>query len=1003
MPVQATVQPRPHQADALADLLSAFAVHDRAQLVMACGSGKTLVARWHAEASTAQRVLVLAPSLTLVAQTLAEWRRPASWPFEALVVCSDPSTSEGTAERDGEDVDRPYWAKQRAQVTTDPWVAARFLRRGRPGRPQVVFSTYHSAPVVSRAQALAAGDLEDAGVFDLAVCDEAHRLAGRPSQAFRTILDRRAIVARNRLFMTATPRTVDSDDPDVLSMDDPAVFGRPAHTVTFGEAIDAGLLVDYQVLVIADRHDDRDPATRVPTAVVDAAERFGVRRLLSFHGRVAKAEAFAEAIDHYTTPAGLFVRARAVHAGLESSERRRFLHWLGSPDIRKNQVRVLSSARCLSEGVDVPAVDGVMFADPRSSVVSVVQAVGRVLRPAPGKTIGTVIVPVALDEDGDDDTSLTVSDWGPVWTVLRALKAHDVRLAQEIDKATREHATTGRAPGGWRPGRVHFVLPDDIDTTGVHLRLVQEVGTAWEHYFAILQDWVDTHPGVRIPSSLKHKGSNIGWWVERQRLAHRRGVLPVGRVASLESLPTWVWDRKDGEWVDTAALVERIAGAQLDESGPVSPWAEHKTLTKPVQYLGTWVAEQRQAWRDGTLRPDRVERLERIPGWSWTVLPDHDSAHVDALRVFVEFEKHANVPTDCIEDGLRLGRWCWDVRRRYLTGTIHPALVDEITAATPSKWAGGSAHWSWEQIETQWRLMYTALRQYAQREGHAAPPGTVKEKLPDGEVRLGQWVALQRHRHKKGELDDDHAAALERLPGWLWAGLGNAKPVGEPIDLGGHRHGTAKGGVAGCQCQPCKDYRTRVGREWLDRRRALKDPVPAGPAARQVAALEKALIAALTTNGDDSQLRNGRTAIAAASDVPLAVIRNILSGKAVQLERAHAERLLALTTADVVGIVATRKGSRGRPVSTVNERIDGTRTRELMARLAEQGFGPGWVGRELGYQGRAFKVGDGMVTRRTAQLIEDLVARVGTLRWHGPVNHPSPTLAELLGQQEAAS
>lgn len=168
------LRPRPHQVDALADLARAAAVHDRVQLVMACGTGKTLVGRWHAEASAAHRVVVFVPSLALVAQTLAEWRRPGrTWPFRSLVVCSDPSTAAGQAERseavDVVDADgagtgsagvgAETWEHLRTDVTTDPQMVARFLEEPDQTRPLVVFSTYHSAPVVAAAQSSGAGAL----------------------------------------------------------------------------------------------------------------------------------------------------------------------------------------------------------------------------------------------------------------------------------------------------------------------------------------------------------------------------------------------------------------------------------------------------------------------------------------------------------------------------------------------------------------------------------------------------------------------------------------------------------------------------------------------------------------------------------------------------------------------------------------------------------------------------------------------------------------------------
>lgn len=992
--------PRPHQTQALTDLAIAFGVHDRAQLVMACGTGKTLVARWHAEASLAERVLVVVPSLALLAQTLREWRRPRSWPFEALVVCSDPTTTAGAAERadaEGADVDEPFWASQRAAVTTNPAIAAKFLQRAVRGRPQVVFSTYHSAPVVAHAQAAAGSH----GCFDLAVMDEAHRLTGRPRDEFRVVLDAQRVRATRRLFMTATPQAVDSADPGVLSMDDHDTFGPVAHTVGFADAIDHQLLVDYRVLVIATRSDqpeEPDPSTTLPASVVAAADSYGVRRMLSFHGRVRKATAFATALDAETTPGQAFIRARAVHGGQSSADRAAALTWLGDPATHPSQLRLLSSARCLSEGVDVPAVDGILFADPRSSAVDVIQAVGRVLRPAPGKTRGTVIIPVALDDTGDDDSTLTTSAWEPVWTVLRALRAHDGRFAEEIAAAAA--AARPFTPGGWRPERIDFVLPAGVDLDAVALRVVQEVGTAWERFYALLSEWVADNGGRRIPYSLIYQGAKLGWWAERQRLAHRRGVLPAERVTRLERLSGWAWDRADAEFDDTISILTALAETRggLNEHGTESPYAGVKTATKPQLHLGTWVAMQRQAYRMETLPADRVKKLEAVPGWRWGVLSDEDTTMVDALAMFVEFEKTARVPTSHVEDGLQLGRWCWDVRRRYWTGRIQPSLIDEITAATPSRWAPGEKHWSWEKLETQWRLAFTALRQYAEREGHASPPGGHREQLPDATISLGQWVALQRHHRRRGDLDDDHAAALERLPGWRWDAAGITLDGEEPIDLGGRPHGTAGAIAAGCKCTECLNRRRGYGRAYLARRRDEKaglDTVPAGPVRAHIKRLQTEISAELGAKPHQSF----STAIAYAAHVPYGIIKALTGpGDAGAVERAHADALLALTTGQVVAVAADRAGSRGRPASTANERVPAKPTKILLARLDARGFRPVWVARELGYA-RKVQIGHEWVTRRVADAVEDLFQRVGDLSWHGPRNKSAPPLAELQAQQ----
>jgi superfamily II DNA or RNA helicase len=973
------IRPRPQQVEALTNLALALAVHDRAQLVMACGTGKTFIGRWHAQAAEAQRTLVFLPSLSLLAQTLKEWRRVAGWPFEALVVCSDPTTAAGAAERrtdDGavEDIARPVWSTVRATVTTSVTQAANFLTRKVDGRPQVVFSTYHSAPVVAAAQAHANA------AFDLEICDEAHRLAGRPRDEFRVALDRRQIVARKRLFMTATPQIAEGDD--VTSMDDPALFGPVAHTVSFGDAIAAGLLADYQVLVVAGRGDEApDSGATVPSALLDAVDRHGIRRMLTFHSRVARAAAFADLMDAVHTPRRGWVRARIVSGKDTAADRAETLRWLGQP--QDTQVRVVSSARCLTEGVDVPAVDAVMFADQRESVIDIIQAVGRVLRASPGKTRGTVIIPVALPADGDDDTALALSGFSHVWAVLRGLRAHDQRLAEELDRAAREGI---RRQGGRRPtDRVQFVLPDDLDELTVQLRLVQEVGSAWERFYAATADWAREHDGARLPRNTSHHGVGIGEWAVKQRLARSRNVLPADRAARLDAIPGWYWDRGDADWTDTYELLESHAAARdtvADRPTGESQYANTLSRGGVKIRLGVWLAMQRQLYHEGLLTDDRVRLLEKLPGWDWSGgLRQLDVDMIQAMRVFYDFEKHADVPEDHQEDGLPLGRWVRAVRRVKVLGQLPPALADELSAAT-GRGPKGQEIFQWETAETQWRLSYSALRQYAAREGAATPAGKVTEDLDGHLVHVGQWAARQRFLHRRGELDAKYVGWLDALPGWRWEVPLATVEYGEPIDLGGHPHGTAKGIQAKCPCKECLDERRARDRVHLAKRRELRDPVPAGRARHHLARLEA------------TGVKRGE--IVNVSKLPLGVIRKVVSGEWAQIERSH-EQVLLQVTAEMCAAVSNVVGSRGRMIAADNKKIDAAATFALLDDLSARGFGLRWVSDELGYvAGLQLNRRTGMVRRRIADQVADLHARVGGLR--SPVtgrNKKVPPLGEL--------
>ena len=477
---------RPHQATAIESVVNGFRDHDRGRLIMACGTGKTLTALWIAERLQSSLSLVLVPSLSLVQQNLAEWGRHSAADFDTLVVCSDESVLQSQA-----DTAIQSTADLGVKVTTDSAEIRHFLGQRRQ-RPAVVFATYQSSNRIAAAQA------GKTNPFDLAICDEAHRLAGHAEGLFATVLDDRKIKASKRLFMTATPRyfkehvkqRAAEQKFELVSMDDAHVFGPEFHVLTFHEAISANppLLTDYQVVVIGvtDREakawaeearlvrtaeglrtDARTLAAQIGLA--KAMKKYDLRKIITFHSSVAKAARFVDAtlpdslpglIPHLTLSARPSGKLWTKHISGHTPAGQRATLLKGLGDLPDGTRGILSNCACLGEGVDVPVLDGVAFIDPKRSMVDIIQAVGRVIRKAEGKQIGTIVIPVFIDESEDADHVLSQSAFEPVWQVLKALRAHDRRLADELDQL---RLSLGRRPkSGGRinlPDKIHLDVP----------------------------------------------------------------------------------------------------------------------------------------------------------------------------------------------------------------------------------------------------------------------------------------------------------------------------------------------------------------------------------------------------------------------------------------------------------------------------------------------------------------------------------------------------------------
>jgi superfamily II DNA or RNA helicase len=469
--VQSRKNPLPHQKKAINDSLKVLAQPGgdiRAQTHMACGTGKTLVGLWVSE-RLGDRTLLCEPSLALIAQNLKEWRANArDVKPDVLVVCSDKSTVSI-----GQDQIHVRPEELQARVTTDASEVQRFLKD--TSRPKLLLSTYHSLPVVAEA-------MSDRRVSKLtcSVVDEAHRTAAVSENDFSIVHYQEAIRSRARFYLTATPKIFDTrsdgDREQILaSMDNHDVFGVVAHSLTFSKAIEQGLLSDYRLVVATLTEESlyTKKATQKLSqealsqlAVLRAIEKYNLSKILSFHSTVARAYEFANSIGD--------IGAKYLHTGrlwthgvdgkMPSAVRSGLLNALKHNSRR--QISIISNCRCLTEGVDVPALDGVVFADPKKSEIDVVQAIGRVIRKESSKKIGTIIVPLVVPNDVDTSDYLERSSaFKPVAQVLRALKAHDdrfqVRLkANFLDEGKKKNE--GKAKRGTNGGAVVFLGLDDL-------------------------------------------------------------------------------------------------------------------------------------------------------------------------------------------------------------------------------------------------------------------------------------------------------------------------------------------------------------------------------------------------------------------------------------------------------------------------------------------------------------------------------------------------------------
>lgn len=625
---------------------------------------------------------------------------------------------------------------------------------------RVVFATYQSSLVIAAAQADPA-----IPAFDLAVADEAHRCAGKVGSDFTAILDNAQIRSTKRLFATATPRTYSSTvhkaaedrGVEVVGMDNAALFGEVLYALPFGKAIERKLLTDYRVVIIgvddptiaqwiAKRElvstgtgietDSESLAAQI--GLLKAIKDYDLKRIISFHSRVNRAEDFTtdmqntmQWISDEHRPSGT-LRTDFVSGNMSASKRKIKLDQLKA--LSADERGVLSNARCLSEGVDVPSLDGVAFIDPRSSQVDIIQAVGRAIRLSPDKKAGTIVLPVFIAAGDDAASTIEASNFKPIWEVLDALKAHDDVLACELDQIRTE---MGRKPGagvsadGLR--KISIDLPATVDTnfsSALRTYLVEQVTASWDERYGQLLVHKAEHGHVNVSTS-----TSLGIWVGKQRQDKRKGVISAERVRLLDEL-YFLWEPFDSKWEEKFREL-------------VSYKTEHGNVNIPRYHssgLGAWVHNQRQIGKNGSLSKDRIRRLDEI-GFEWTPSDLQWNEQFEKLSMYKAKHGHLNFPD---RSSTRLGLWMLSQRQNRRNGrltTERIRLLDEI-------------EFEWVPFGSAWNERFNKLIEYKAKFGSVDVP---KKPITD----LGTWVSVQRGARNKREISEERIRLLDEI-GFIW-------------------------------------------------------------------------------------------------------------------------------------------------------------------------------------------------------------------------------------------
>jgi superfamily II DNA or RNA helicase len=750
-------KPKPYQLIALEDIKKALVSHDRATAVMACGTGKTLIALWAAEQSQANIVLVLLPSLTLMQQTLLEWSKNNSWGnrFSFICVCSDPTVkANDEIEIDPTDID--------FKVDTDPELVKQFLNQ-KNNKVKVVFSTYQSSKIVGEA-------IKGLSLFDFAIFDEAHKTTGPKGGVFAYALDDQNISIKKRLFLTATPRHYDIKKRDkegefkVISMDDESIYGPRAHSLTFGSAASQGIICNYKVIIsLIDKNQVDDFALKNGITLVEndkigtrwvasqialqqAIEKVNASKIITFHSRVKLAKEFSSETSHGIKRYLKEFEVMHVNGEQRSNERTALIR-----QFKDSPKSLITNARCLTEGVDVPAVDMVAFIDARHSKVDIAQAIGRAMRKPQGsdKQFGYIVVPLFADTSDLNNLEETIKKEGfdDVAEILNALQEQDEELV-DIIRELQEARGRGEI---FNPKRLSekietigpFINLDEISNS-VYTEIVNQLGISWDFMLGIYKNFKMIHKTSAVPRRfVTQEGFSLGLWVGYQRL--RQNKMSRERFNCLSELG-FIWDPLEAEWREALNCLCKY----YDEFKHISP---ARNLRYHGINLSKWISVQRGMYRKGEMIKERIIILENLSFWIWDPFKESWDDAFKILSKYYSEKRTTKFPLRGIYNNFPLGIWLRNQRIQY----FKKRLSNERILALES-----FPGWAWDELEYDWNEMFMALLNYVEK--NKLLKGFIKNK----EGKLNRWVKVQRNNYRKGILNENRKKKLESIPGWTW-------------------------------------------------------------------------------------------------------------------------------------------------------------------------------------------------------------------------------------------
>lgn len=737
--------PLPHQETAIQECVQWFTEGEesRGQLILPCGAGKTFTALWIKERIESKNTLVLVPSLALLRQIKNEWSKQRKSVYQYLCVCSETDI-----DKEATDSLVTHTYEVDTRVTTNAEHVNSFLSK--PFDEKVIFSTYHSLPVI--AEAIKDSNFE----FDLTFCDEAHKTAGVGKNKFSLVHDNNLVPSKYRLYATATPRIVKEtlkkklgdDLKYAYDMNDPNTFGHEFHRMTFKDAIEQDILVDYKIVAIGVNSDELkdyieqrrfvDKKLSIDElannyALEHVMKKYNANHGLTFHSRVKLAQEFADRHGQLFTSTKTF----SVNGEQPTSYRNLVLE-----EFKNSEKAIVSNARCLTEGVDVPTIDLVYFCDPKNSKVDIVQAVGRALRKKEGKKLGLIVVPIYHSKKNEVENSISTGSFKNLLQVIRSLCDQDERLQDEINflalgKGKRKSKKIDIISSGFIEEQDKIILEgfEEKLKNSLFDQIIEKTSNNWDLWYLNLKNYLEANKDY--PS--KKDDKDLYNWIANQRNRKKNGTLKNEELRKLNAIG-FVWNVVEWKWKRMFSVFQEYS---TENVFPPCKGIDDDELVKWYKYQHSCIRD------DKIISPEQKKRFLAIDNKFEG--PSSRKKWIEPYRELVNFRlenpdkwpQYERDNTKSIESKLYI--FCQTMRKRYRENDLGNYWFEKMT----------SIDFNFEGKTDNWTQYWQEIKNLLENRNSISV-----EEIGNNAY---SWILRHRKKYDEGKLSEYHTKKIEEL------------------------------------------------------------------------------------------------------------------------------------------------------------------------------------------------------------------------------------------------